>query len=74
VLFRSKGAKLLNGFRGSAPVDLEAVAEVVTQVGRLMLSRPDITEVDVNPLVAYAAGQGVVALDALVVTQPGAPA
>lgn len=73
-LQRLKGAKLLNGFRGSAPVDLEAVAEVVKQVGRLMLSRPDITEVDVNPLVAYAAGQGVVALDALVVTQPGAPA
>jgi succinyl-CoA synthetase beta subunit len=30
---------------------------------------PDITDVDVNPLVAYARGKGVIALDAGVVMQ-----
>lgn len=69
ALQRLKGAKLLNGFRGSAPVDLDAVAEVVMRVGQLMLAQPQIIEVDVNPLVAYPAGQGVVALDALLVVQ-----
>lgn len=68
-LQRLKGAKLLNGFRGSAAVDLDAVADVVATVGRLMLTSPDIVEVDVNPLVAHPDGQGVVALDALVVTK-----
>lgn len=68
-LQRLKGAKLLNGFRGSAPVDLAAVADVVATVGRLMLTHADILEVDVNPLVAYPAGEGVVALDALLVTR-----
>jgi acetate---CoA ligase (ADP-forming) len=64
-----KAAKLLTGFRGSAPVDLDTVAQVVAKIGRLMLDRPEILEVDINPLVAYPAGQGVVALDALFVTQ-----
>jgi acyl-CoA synthetase (NDP forming) len=68
-LKKLKAAKLLTGFRGTPAVDLEAVAQVVATVGQLMLARPDITEVDVNPLVAYASGKGVIALDALVVTQ-----
>jgi len=64
-----KGAKLLNGFRGSPPVDLAAVARAAAQVGRLIATTPEITEIDVNPLVAYGEGKGVVALDALIVTQ-----
>ncbi|GAB1616969.1 acetate--CoA ligase family protein [Pseudomonas sp. NGC7] len=62
-------AKLLTGFRGSVPIDMDAVAEVVATVGQLMLDRPEILEIDINPLVAYGEGQGVVALDALFVTQ-----
>lgn len=64
-----KAAKLLDGFRGAPPVDLDAVAEVVSLVGELMQQHPEVTEVDINPLVAYGRGEGVVALDALVVTQ-----
>lgn len=64
-----KASKLLTGFRGAPAVDLEAVAQVVSAIGRLMLTCPEITEIDVNPLVAYASGNGVMALDALVVTQ-----
>jgi len=68
-LQRLRTAKLLNGFRGSPAVDLEAVARTVTTIGRLMLTVPSIVEVDVNPLVAFAKGQGVLALDALIVNQ-----
>ena len=64
-----KGARLLQGFRGAPAVDLEAVAQAVATVGALMLARPEITEIDINPLVAYGAGRGVLALDALVVVQ-----
>lgn len=63
-----KAARLLNGFRGAPAVDVEAVADVVLAIGRLMLTRPEIIEVDINPLVAYATGCGVIALDALIVT------
>jgi acyl-CoA synthetase (NDP forming) len=68
-LRRLKAAKLLDGFRGAPPIDLDAVADVVALLGQLMLQYPEVTEVDINPLVAYGRGQGVVALDALIVTQ-----
>ena len=63
-----RSAKLLRGFRGAPAIDVEAVARAARMVGRLMLSVPEITEIDVNPLVAYPRGQGVMALDALIVT------
>lgn len=64
-----KAAKLLDGFRGAPAVDVEAVADVVLAIGRLMATRPEIIEVDVNPLLAHAAGRGATALDALIVTR-----
>ncbi|MFM9970327.1 MAG: acetate--CoA ligase family protein [Burkholderiales bacterium] len=67
-LTKLRTAKLLNGFRGQPAVDVEAVARTVTQIGRLMLTEPSIIEVDVNPLIALPKGQGVLALDALIVT------
>jgi acyl-CoA synthetase (NDP forming) len=34
----------------------------------LLLARPEICEIDLNPVRVYAAGKGVVALDALIVS------
>lgn len=66
-LLSLKARKLLTGFRGTHAVDLKAVAEAVATVGQLMLDHPEISEIDINPLVAYPEGRGVVALDALIV-------
>ena len=60
-------AKLLAGFRGAPPADIEAVAQVVMAIGRLMQTVPELTEIDVNPLMVHAKGQGATALDALIV-------
>lgn len=70
-LGRLKAATVLQGTRGAAGVDLAAIARVVTLVGAQMRANPAITEIDINPLVAYPAGsqQPVLALDALVVAQ-----
>jgi len=38
-------------------------------IGRLMRTVPEIEEIDVNPLIALPKGQGVIALDALIVTK-----
>jgi acyl-CoA synthetase (NDP forming) len=63
---RLRGARLLHGLRGSAPVDVSAVADVAMLIGALMCARPEISEIDINPLVAYP--RGALALDALIVT------
>jgi acyl-CoA synthetase (NDP forming) len=68
-LYELKAAKLLDGFRGTPAADVQAVAKVAAAIGRLMRTVPEIMEIDVNPLVAHARGQGVTALDALIVTK-----
>lgn len=68
-LSRLKTPTLLKGFRGSPAVDVKAIAKVAAVVGQLMRTVPEITEIDVNPLVAHAEGEGVTALDALIVTK-----
>jgi acyl-CoA synthetase (NDP forming) len=69
ALHKLRTAKLLTGFRGAPPVDVAAVAKAVLALGRLMMTIPEIVEIDVNPLMVHAAGQGVTALDALIVTE-----
>jgi acyl-CoA synthetase (NDP forming) len=66
-----KTARLLDGFRGAPAVDVEAAARVAARIGALMLSEPSIVEIDINPLMAHAKGEGVTALDALIVTREG---
>jgi len=69
ALHKLRAAKLLTGFRGHPPVDVHAVASAVVALGRLMRTAPDIVEIDVNPLMVYAKGEGATALDALIVTK-----
>jgi acetate---CoA ligase (ADP-forming) len=69
ALHKLRAGKLLAGFRGAPPADLEAVVEAVLALGRLMQTTPAIVEIDVNPLMVHARGEGVTALDALIVAQ-----
>jgi acyl-CoA synthetase (NDP forming) len=68
ALGKLRSAKLLAGVRGAPPADTEAVVKTVMAIGRLMQTVPEVVEVDVNPLMVHAKGQGVTALDALIVT------
>ena len=67
ALGRLKGAALLRGARGAAPVDIAAVADIARTVGALLERSAEIVELEINPLVAYPEGQGALALDALIV-------
>jgi acyl-CoA synthetase (NDP forming) len=68
-----KCAPLLKGFRGAPPADLEAAAEAIMAIAAMVENDPEaIVELDVNPLMVLAKGQGVVAADALIcVNQTG---
>jgi acyl-CoA synthetase (NDP forming) len=60
-------AALLRGARGAEPADVKALAKVVSLVGGFMNANPKISEIDINPLIVFPEGKGVLALDALVV-------
>ncbi len=63
-----RGARILDGVRGGAPVDRGAIADLIVALSRLADARPDILEVDLNPVIATATGA--LAVDALVVLAP----
>jgi acyl-CoA synthetase (NDP forming) len=56
-----KAAPLLDGFRGSTPLDKHAIAEVIIAVGRMMCDLQAAESVDINPLLVYE--RGVLAVD-----------
>ena len=67
MLRELRGAPLLSGFRGEAPIDMEELARILIELGRLVIDHPEIREVDLNPLAA--SGRGCVALDARVILE-----
>jgi len=67
VLRKLKGAALLGSFRGQPARDLDAVASAVALLGAFMRAHPEVSEVDINPLIVFH--EGAVALDALMVCQ-----
>ena len=63
-----RGAPLLRGMRGEAARDVAALATTVQRIGSLLAAQPEIQEIDLNPVTVYGVGEGVLALDALIVT------
>ena len=68
MLARTRAGTLLKGYRGGAALDRESVLAAMLSLARLAHDLGDRLEaIDINPLVALPAGQGALALDALVV-------
>ena len=58
---------LFSGFRGAPPADLNAAADVILAVAGMVEDDPTaIVELDINPLLLLAEGQGAIAADALI--------
>ena len=66
-----KSGAILDGYRGSPALDVGAVADLVIALGRVLAGTPAIREIDLNPVIVYPAGRGVVALDALILADAG---
>jgi acyl-CoA synthetase (NDP forming) len=67
ALSELKCACLFTGFRGAPSADLNAAADVIMAVAGMVEDAPSsIIELDINPLMLLAEGQGVVAADALI--------
>jgi acetyltransferase len=62
-------SRLLEGYRGEEPGDVEALASLLESVSRLASEVPAIEELDLNPVVVHAEGEGVSIPDVLVKTR-----
>ena len=62
LMARTRVWRLLQGYRGKPPAHIDAIVGVLIRLSQLAADHPEIRELDVNPLLADAAG--VVALDA----------
>ncbi len=64
MLEEIKAAPVLKGYRGQPGVDLEALINGILILSHIATERPDIAEIDINPVIAYP--DGILAVDARV--------
>jgi hypothetical protein len=63
-----RGRALLDGVRGQPASDVDALAGLLVALSAFAAAHPDDLEtIDLNPVLVRPAGEGVVALDALLV-------
>ena len=66
MLAKLKAYKLLTGYRGSAPLDIDALADLLVSIGNYAVANKDtLKELDLNPVFVYE--KGVKAVDTLIV-------
>jgi len=51
-----RGSALLDGSRGAEPVHLVALCDLAVAVGDLLVGVPEVSEIDLNPVLASSAG------------------
>jgi acyl-CoA synthetase (NDP forming) len=56
-----QGVKMLEGVRGAPPVNFAALEDILLRVSQLVLDFPEISELDMNPILAT--DEEVVAVD-----------
>ncbi len=72
LVSRARVARLLQGYRGRAAADHDAIYRTLIAVGQLMADLPEVVSLDINPLLADR--DGVLALDARIQIEAGARA
>ena len=65
-----KGFQLLDGYRGSARKDIEAVKKLLVCLSDLVVDNPEIKELDINPLLVHPEGHGATVADCRFILEP----
>lgn len=68
MIQETKVAKILEGFRGSEPQDIEAIANTIVRVSQIALEHPEIKEFDINPFIVLNQSLGGTAVDVKIIT------
>jgi acetyl coenzyme A synthetase (ADP forming)-like protein len=61
-----KGYPILLGARGKGPADIESLKDLIFRLAQIAIDFPQITELEVNPVIVGERGEGCCAVDALV--------
>ena len=67
MVAETAAGRLLAGVRGQPPGDIDGVVETLLRAGQLMADLPQVSEVDLNPLIVGPAGEGAWAVDVRIV-------
>jgi acetate---CoA ligase (ADP-forming) len=66
MIQETRAARLLKGYRGAPPADVAALEQLLLKLGALAEAVPRIAEIDLNPVLVHAAGEGLSLIDARV--------
>jgi acetyltransferase len=69
MLGEVRAAQLLTGLRGTLPSDRDALIDALVRVSLLAQTCPEVSELDINPLMVLPEGRGVLAADIRLVLQ-----
>jgi acetyltransferase len=50
--------QVLDGFRGTPPSDIDAIVDTLLRLSAMVCNHPEISELDINPLIVHAKGHG----------------
>ena len=65
-----RGHRLLEGYRGHLPADIDAIKEILLRISLLVEDVPEILELDLNPIFALEPGKGCRIVDARIQVEP----
>jgi acetate---CoA ligase (ADP-forming) len=63
MLAEIRARAVIDGVRGKPPADKPALVEALLRISQLVSEFPEISELDINPFIAYEAGRGGIAID-----------
>jgi acetyltransferase len=70
MLDEIRSFNLLRGVRGEKPADLHAIADTVLRISQLVTEFPEIVELDINPVMVFETGKGIMGVDMRLALKP----
>jgi acetyltransferase len=65
-----QGIKLLKAFRGRPETDMDALERAMVALSDMAVAHPEISELDINPLLAHEKGHGITVADCRIILTP----
>ena len=71
MVHQIRSFKVLDGFRGQPPADIKGIVDTLLRLSEMVCNHPEISELDINPLIVHPAGQGCSVADSRIMLRQG---